>query len=403
MRVVVALEHHFFSTPDGTVYPKGETDYKFFARYLDVFDEVVVFGRVEQVERLPKPLLPASGPGVSFVGLDYYRGPWQYLKVRRKLIVKAKDVLQSNDAYVLRIPGAVGTILWHQIMRQNRPYGAEVVGDPWDSLSPRSVKSLARPLARVLLRRGLVRQCHLACATAYVTEYSLQKRYPPGRWSTSYSSIELPADAIATDSGIRSRIDRLRQKKRDGLPWRLCYVGTMEQLYKSPDILIEAVAICIKKGCKLELVMIGDGQFRQQLEGRARQLGISDAVEFLGYLPPGDIVYNKLDQADLYVLPSRQEGLPRSVIEAMARGLPCIASNVGGIPELLEPWYMVEPNEVGALAKKIESFLDDQQRLTKAVERNVGIASKYRSDVLQVRRVEFYKKVEDAKLAAGAS
>ena len=64
---------------------------------------------------------------------------------------------------------------------------------------------------------------------------------------------------------------------------------------------------------------------------------LRDRVRFRGQLTTPVDVRAELDRADLFVLPSRQEGLPRAMIEAMARALPCIGSSVGGIPELLQP------------------------------------------------------------------
>ena len=122
-------------------------------------------------------------------------------------------------------------------------------------------------------------------------------------------------------------------------------MGTLEQLYKAPDVLLDAVGQCFRQGLDLELVWIGGGQYQQQLEARAKELGLSPRVRFLGQLPAGDAVRGELDRADLFVLPSRQEGLPRAMLEAMARGLPCIGSTVGGIPELLPAEDLVPPGD----------------------------------------------------------
>jgi glycosyltransferase involved in cell wall biosynthesis len=169
----------------------------------------------------------------------------------------------------------------------------------------------------------------------------------------------------------------------------------MFNLMKAPDVLIDAVAECLGRGINLELVMLGEGQFRASLERRVQRLGIAERVKFLGPLPMGQAVYDQLDQADLYVMPSRQEGLPRSVIEAMARGLPCITSNVGGLPELVESQYMVKPDDTSGLAETIAKTISNVEEMKRLVKRSVEIASKYRSDILQERRVKFYCVLRD--------
>ncbi len=118
-------------------------------------------------------------------------------------------------------------------------------------------------------------------------------------------------------------------------------------------MLLDAVAVCVGEGLDLDLVFLGDGKYRSALEARAAAHGLADRVCFRGQLATRQAVRDALDQADVFVLPSYQEGLPRAMIEAMARALPCIGSTTGGIPELLPSEYLVAPGDVGALALKI--------------------------------------------------
>jgi len=402
MRVIVALQHHFSMTADGTVYPTSVFEYAIWRRYLDVFDEVVVFGRVKCVQEPPASAPSQStGPRVSFYPLPDHSGPWQYCRHHAKLKTLARQILQNQDkdACILRVPSNISSLLWNELSRAERPYGVEVVGNPWDTFAPGSVKTILRPIIRRKMTWELARQCRMASAASYVTEHILQKQYPAGCWSTHYSSIELPAELIIDEAAINKRIQRIGIKSALKEPWHICYVGTMSRLYKAPDVLIDAVGRCIGKGINLKLTMIGDGRFRGQLEQRALRLGISNSVKFTGQLPPGQAVIEHLDAADMFVLPSLTEGLPRSIIEAMARGLPCITTNVGGLPELVESGYLVNPGDVSALADKIAAVISDVDGTKRAVRRNVKAAANYRSDILRRRRIEFYNRVKSCTLA----
>jgi glycosyltransferase involved in cell wall biosynthesis len=138
---------------------------------------------------------------------------------------------------------------------------------------------------------------------------------------------------------------------------------------------------------------VGDGKHRPELERRAAALGVSERVEFRGQLASGELVRQELDRADLFVLPSRQEGLPRAMIEAMARGLPCIGSTVGGIPELLPESDLVPPDDARRLAHTIRSVVTDPARLARMSERNLEKAREYAPERLARRRGHFYEHV----------
>jgi glycosyltransferase involved in cell wall biosynthesis len=268
----------------------------------------------------------------------------------------------------------------------------EVVADPYDVFAPGSVKHPLRPVFRWWFSRQLRRQCAGACAAAYVTQYALQRRYPPapGSFSTYYSSVELPEVAFAA-------APRSAHSGKDVI--KLIFVGTLAQLYKAPDVLIEAFALCVQRGLDLELVLLGDGKYRASLEARAAALGLGKRVRFLGRLPAGEAVRTELDRADCFVLPSHQEGLPRAMLEAMARGLPCIGSTVGGIPELLSPEEMVPPGDSASLAQKIYEVVTDPQRMARLSARNLHKIQEYRDETLNERRFAFYSHLRETTQA----
>jgi glycosyltransferase involved in cell wall biosynthesis len=385
VNVLINCPQHFDRTPDGRVWTNGQFPYSFWTRYLAVFDGVTVIARVRDVPDLSSELQLASGTGVRFLGLPDYTGPRQYAFRAAAVATAARNAVSNGKAVLLRPPSETGGwLLWH-IRKSGRPYAVEVVGDPYDVFGPNAVRHPLRPVFRWWFTRVLKRQCANACAAAYVTEHALQRRYPPAphAFTTHYSDIDLTGTAF---------VEAPRTTVPNG-SFRLILVGTLAQLYKGPDVLIDAVGTCVREGLNVKLAFVGSGRYQTQLEAQAAALDLQTRVQFCGQLASADAVRAELDRADLFVLPSRVEGLPRAMIEAMARGLPCIGSSVGGIPELLAAEDMVPANDASALAQKIREVLADPGRLARMSVRNLEKASQYSLDVLSCRRVRFYRHV----------
>lgn len=385
MIATVVLEHRFDRTPDGSVWTRNQFPHAFWSRYLEVFDGVRVVARVRDVPAFEPGFVRADGERVQFAAVAHYIGPGAYARHASKVRRQARAAVDPESAVIMRVGSHLAALIEPMLRRRGQPFAVEVVYDPYDMFAPGSMTHPTRPFFRWFFPRQLRQHCARACAAAYVTEHALQRRYPPApsAYSTYYSDVELPEDAIsdAPRAGIGERSSRL------------VTVGSFDQLYKAPDVLIDAVALCVDAGCDVSLTLVGDGSHRAALEARAEAHGIRDRVHFRGNLPSGGAVRAELDASDLFVLPSRQEGLPRALVEAMARGLPCVGSDIGGIPELLPPEDLVTPGDADGLAAKIREVLADPERRSRMSEANLVKARLYRESELHDRRVAFYREV----------
>ena len=401
MDVTVALDARYAMAPDGSVWSQAGMARAFWERYLEVFDRVRVVARAVRVDRRPEGWLAANGDAVIFHPLPDYCGPWQYLRRYPALLAAIRPVAAMPGAIILRVASQISNLLEGQFRQIHRPYALEVIGDPHDVFSPGSVDHPLRPLFRWHFCRRLRHQCRSAIGVAYVTKYTLQRRYPSPFMSSGVSDVDLPREAVAeaavthySSVELASTRTAVRTANRQG-PYRIVTVGSLAQLYKGTDVLIDAVARCVREGYDVSAVIVGDGKFRPLLMARAERLGIAARIQFLGQVTSGEPVRRILDAGDLFVLPSRTEGLPRSLIEAMARGLPCIGSAVGGIPELLEASDMTPPGDSAALAAKIREVLGDPARMNRMSLRNMAEAQGYLNTVLADRRRQFYRHVRD--------
>ncbi len=153
-----------------------------------------------------------------------------------------------------------------------------------------------------------------------------------------------------------------RVESRAGRPLRILNVGRLVPV-KGQSVLLEAVAKVRQRGLDVAVTIVGDGPLRDSLRDAARHLGVENSVEFTGSVGQDDIAAHYRN-ADLFCLPSLREGVPVVLMEAMASGVPVIASGIMGIPELVEDGVtglLVPPGRADALADAIVRLAGDDE------------------------------------------
>lgn len=337
-----------------------------FARYLDQGDRLCVVARAEE---------PGIGESEELRPLQDYRGPAGLLRALPRLVPAIVRAVARAEVIVLQQPGAIGFLAAIACRFLRRKYSVEVVGDAFDVLAAGTFGPAGRLVAKAAARlTGWV--VGGASAVLYVTNFVLQRRYPatPGRFTIALSNVRM-AEGTLLD------------KPRKWLPGPFCViaVGTHEQLYKGHDVLLRAVQRLVDSRLDVHAVLVGGGRRHDELVGVAESLGIADRVSFVGPVHDRRLMTVLLDSADLFAMPSRAEGLPRALIEAMARGLPAVGTSVGGIPELLEPGCLVDADDDVALARVIGRLLTDPREWEQQSRRNLELARTYEKALLDER------------------
>jgi glycosyltransferase involved in cell wall biosynthesis len=149
-------------------------------------------------------------------------------------------------------------------------------------------------------------------------------------------------------------------RTHEGPGTRLLFTGRLAPV-KGLPLLLEAFARLQARHPTLTLAIAGDGPERPALEAQAQRLGIAPRVEFLGYRS-SDHVRALLQESDVFVLPSFAEGVPVVLMEAMASGVPVVATRVAGVSELVEDGvsgFVVPPGDADALERAISTLLED--------------------------------------------
>jgi len=187
--------------------------------------------------------------------------------------------------------------------------------------------------------------------------------------SLAQESERLGAKNIAVlPNGINSRLfkpmDKEKIRRKYSLSPKEKIVVSVARLapVKGVDCLIRAIGLLVENISALRLIVIGDGKQRMELEQLIDQLHLNNKVQLLGFIPHEQIL-EYLNMADVFVLPSRHEGLGIALIEAMACGIPVIGSNVDGIVDLIEHeknGILFPPNDEKELARALDKLLQDE-------------------------------------------
>jgi glycosyltransferase involved in cell wall biosynthesis len=355
-------------------------------RYLDVFQKVYIVGRL--FEREDPTAKVVTGEGVDFVALPGRRGLLGFVSMLWKLILFSFKNAKKGRAYILRIPGNIPSVFFWVLLLKRIPFAVEVAADPYDSYSSKALSGhLLSPIIQRIFVWLVELQCKCAQLSVYVTDYSLQKRYPPGNKQSSFgfASIDLQDDAYALDSKLFSDFNMVTP--------HIVLTGNMQGGMKGHDVLIKALVIVRKAGIKAQLTIIGFGNNTDYFKEMCKVEGVADLVTFAGKLSSGESVRNVLRTADLFVLPSRQEGLPRALLEAMSLGLPAIGTRVGGVPELLDTSAIVEPDSIVELANKIIEFLSSSELLATYSLANLSKSRIYSTVKISEKRNEFLNRL----------
>ncbi|NLN99057.1 MAG: glycosyltransferase family 4 protein [Bacteroidales bacterium] len=380
-------EARFWENEDG-VFSQCGFPYLLWTRYLAVFSSVTVVARVEKISNTVDAEYKSSGPGVSFHRIPYYEGPSGFTKKRKQIRLVLKDIASeirdSNSSVICRLPGMIGGWMADLLAKNSIEYACEVVGDPWDVYAPGAVNHPLRPIFRLVFTYKLKRQVKRAKQVLYVTENHLQKRYPAlnATFVTNASNVQINDDIFKNDDSPHYL----------SAPYSLLSIGSLEQLYKSPDIALKAVRVLNDKGINCRLVWLGGGRMMNQMKDLASSLSISHLVDFRGNVNRGEL-FRCFANCDFYLQVSRAEGLPRALLEAMSQGLVCVGTRVGGIPELLSNDVIIEKGSVSALCDCIERLISTPSRCNELSSMNLNKSKEYSESVLSARRESFYKNI----------
>ena len=362
--------------------------YDFFhKRYIEEFENITVTTRVidkEKVKGNIEGYKITNGPNVNVIPIREYNNILDAFFKYRRIEEKVNSLVKDADIVILRMPSVLSLFAYKCAKKNKKKYFIELVACPWDGYSNHThwAGKLVAPIMYMLTKQAVKR----ADNVLYVTKEFLQKRYPTKGNSISCSDVVLKDFDNDT---ITQRIERIKKQNENKI--KLCTVANVELKYKGQEYVMKAMKELEKRNIDSEYYLVGGGN-NQRLKEIAKQLGLQDKIFFVGSLPHNK-VFDILDDIDVYIQPSFQEGLPRSLIEAMSRGCPAIGFKTGGIPELLQKDFILNKKDYKGIANKVQELLNKEKRMEISKE-NFETARNFKEEILEKTRKEFYKNIK---------
>jgi glycosyltransferase involved in cell wall biosynthesis len=380
MKLLIATDHTYLRYCNN-IYDTYCFDRKFFDDYRKVFSQVEVICRMAEVKTLPDGALQSDGNGVRFSGIPNVHGIFWILSGGIKYRHHVDSVVRKADAVIARVPSELGWIAVNSARRAGKPCMTEIIGNPLEGLKAVG-KGIHYHVIAHLQAFRLKKMVKKATAVSYVSRLDLPSLYPviSGTPYDYISSIRLDAKEI---SNPKVYIEAPKKIK-------IVFVASLLP-YKRHKDLIYAFSQLAKYGIEGELHFAGNGILYEELHNLCKKLSIIDKVVFHGHISDKHKLISLLDSSDLFIIPSATEGLPRVVIEAMARGLPVIGSNVGGIPELVRNNDLFKVGDTNGLTELILRVIKYPECLNEMSLYSIETAIQYSNEVLSPRRIRLYK------------
>lgn len=385
------VHDHIFYRKDNDFYSPGGLPAFAWNRYLKNVDQLTVISR-GSFDSHKKGLVLSSVDGVTFDLLYNVRGGLDYYKHRKSIEAKLRAHIGKVDFVVIRVPSTIGYFAYKICKQMNVPFVSEVVGCAWDSTWNYGsfLIKMQAPFG-FLQMKSIVKN---SMAVTYVTKFFLQKRYPTkARIVTYASNVQIP---LVSNEILEKRLYSL--ENIDGQnTFKIGIIGNLAVKYKGYDIALQSLnkLRVLNPQVKFVFHLVGGGD-QSYVNSLIKKFNMQDYCNVIGHLKSGKEIFDFLDTLDLYLHPSRQEGLPRAVIEAMSRGCPILASSIAGVPELLASEFLHRPGDAKKLTGDLISVLSNVNLRKEMAISNFKVAKEYNKEILEERRESFFNTVVSA-------
>ncbi|MCW9706772.1 glycosyltransferase [Fodinibius salsisoli] len=378
-KVLFAFDGTLFSDDKGNYYGVHVND-SIFDRYLNLGESLSLLVRTKKINEKDKNRIPKiTNPYCNIVPVPNFKSITDFIGNGAKAKAIIREAVEQSSVIIARLPSAIGSYAVQFANEFNKPVLGEVVACNWDSFWYYNYKGKLVAPYFYWKQRKIIKNIDYAI---YVTQHFLQDRYPNNGESIGCSDVSLKE----IDNTILDK--RLKKIEAQKSPLKLGTVAALNVPYKSQDNVINVVSKLKSKGIHFEYSLVGQGD-DSRLRNLVKKLGLENEVNFVGTLKHAE-VFNFLDEIDIYIHPSKQEGLPRAMVEALSRALPTLGARTAGIPELLNEEDIFDKGDEQAIEQMLANL--DKEKMKEQASRNFEKSKNYIGEKLNQERLNFYHK-----------
>ena|GEM_PF-4717599 len=355
------------------------------AECLEVFDEVILANRVIYKNEIGAGDKPVLGDGIRLVEFPNASGLWSNLCNIPHMLSIARHTVKCADVWHLHTPNLLTFCIYFWLWWYKIPYSLELRGDQSINIAYLKLRGVKFACLVVFFMRSLLwlqmsRPLAVSSVTRWLVDISKPRNHCPVH--------------IVSNARIPSKLFHPGRSWKDNQELRtIVCLGRLEA-QKNPIGTLKALNHLRKMGfTQWKLIWIGDGPLKDKTIHTAAKMNMERKINLLGFVP-WDQIFPILDKADLFLLNSTAEGLPRAILEAMASALPVVATRTGGWKDILPAMDTVPSHDHKALAEKLFEVLSDTERLTSMSRRNLAVAQYYSAERLRIRKIAFYADVK---------
>lgn len=377
-----------FDIKDGNIFALPSCADSFFSKYLSVFDSVYVLGEKIKNYLNKNSLVRIQNPNIHVKILPSNTR----IKDFKNDIFLKKELTQQikhADAILIKPASRRGMMAIKLAKKFKKPYMIEMTGDIHNALKQSS--SLIRKIYSTVLFKQIKKSIADCEYGIYVSREYLQKKYPIQGKTCGCSDVILEMSDMNL---LNKRILKIDNMNSNDII-NLALIGFYQGNGKGVDTALRAMAR-LPENFHLSVLGNGTEESRQRWYAYGKKYGVCETrLHFPAPLPSTKDVLHWLDDVDFFVLPSRSEGFGRVIAEAMSRGLPCFATNICTIPELLPQSCLFELDDDKKLAELIISYTNNKALMKEAATINFENAKVFDAELLKKRRDAFLNEFKE--------